>query len=297
MKIIFLGTAAMQPTKDRSLFSILINYNEESIMIDCGEGTQRQMKIAGLKPTKLTKILISHMHGDHLFGLPGLMQYLRANDYQKTLEIYGPSKLKEFLACAIKTGTIEENIKYNINEIKEGIICKSKDFSIKALKLDHTGICYGFQFIENDKRRIDLNYLKKFGLKQHPILKNLQQGKDIIWNGKKILASKATKLIKGKKIAFILDTKLCKNCYELAKDSDVLISEATYLDELKDRAEAYKHMTVKQVAEIAKKSNIQKLILTHFSQRYKDTKDLEKEAKKYFKKQVICAKDFLEIEI
>ncbi|MFA5176263.1 MAG: ribonuclease Z [Candidatus Nanoarchaeia archaeon] len=297
MKIIFLGTAAMQPTKDRSLFSIILNYNEESIMIDCGEGTQRQMKIAGLKPTKLTKILISHMHGDHLFGLPGLMQYLRANDYQKTLEIYGPSKLKDFLSCVIKTGTIEENIKYNINEIKEGIIYSGKDFSIKALKLDHTGICYGFQFIEHDKRKIDLSYLKKFGLKQHPILKNLQQGKDIIWDGKKISANKATKLIKGKKIAFILDTKLCKNCYELAKDSDVLISEATYLDELKDRAELYKHMTVKQVAEIAKKANIQKLILTHFSQRYKDTKELENEAKKYFKKQVICAKDFLEIEI
>lgn len=295
MEITFLGTSGMQPTKERNLFSILLNYENENILIDCGEGTQRQLKIADLKPTKLTKILISHMHGDHLFGLPGLMQNLEVNNYSGIIEIYGPKGIKEFFDFLFRLGVFVK-LKYKIVEIKEGIICEGKTFYIKALKLDHRGLCYGFEFKEKDKRKIDINYLKKFGLKQHPILKNLQQGKSIIWNKKKIDVNKATNLVKGKKISFILDTKYCKNCLKLAKDSDILISEATYLDELKNKADEYKHLTAKQAALIAKKSKSKKLILTHFSQRYKDINEILKEAKSVFKN-TECAEDFMKIKI
>lgn len=295
MEIIFLGTSGMQPTKERSLFSILLNYENENILIDCGEGTQRQLKIADLKATKLTKILISHLHGDHVFGLPGLMQNLEVNNYSGLIEIYGPKGIKEFFDFLFRLGVFER-LRYKITEIKEGIVCEGKSYCIKALKLDHRGACYGFEFKEKDRRKIDINYLKKFGLKQHPILKNLQQGKSIIWNNKKIDVNKATKLIKGKKISFILDTKYCSNCLKLAKDSDILISEATYLDELKDKAEEYKHLTAKQAALIAKKSKSKRLILTHFSQRYKDVNEILKEAKSVFKN-TECANDFMKIKV
>ena len=133
-------------------------------------------------------------------------------------------------------------------------------------------------------------------MKQHPILKNLQQGKSIVWKNKKIDVNKATNLISGKKIGFISDTKLCANCYKIGKNADLLISEATFIDELKEKAKEYRHLTAKQAAEIAKKSKAKKLVLNHFSQRYKDENIILKEAKIVFKN-TECAKDFMKIRI
>ncbi|MBU0962905.1 MAG: ribonuclease Z [Nanoarchaeota archaeon] len=295
MEIVFLGTSAMQPTKERNLSAILLSYKNENILVDCGEGTQRQFRLMDLKPTKITKILITHLHGDHIFGLPGLMQNLEVNNYNGVLEIYGPKGTAEFFKFLFKLGVFVK-LRYKITEIEDGIICNQKDFMIKAKKLDHGKLCYGYEFIEKDRRKINLNYLKKFGLKQHPILKNLQNGKSIIWNKKKIDVNKATNLIKGKKVSFVIDTAYCKNCISISKDSDLLISEATFIDELKDRAKEYKHLTAKQAAEIAKKSKSKKLVLTHFSQRYKNEDKILKEAKSVFKN-TIAAKDFMKIEI
>lgn len=294
MKITFLGTSAMQPTKERNPSAIFLNYKDENILIDCGEGTQRQMKIIKLKATKLTRIIITHMHPDHTLGLPGMLYNLYANEYNKTLQIYGPKGINDIVKFFI--GTIGKKIKYEIHELKNGIIINENEFFIKATKLNHSIECYGLEFIEKDKRKINLDYIKKFGLKQDPILKKLQKGKNIIWKGKKIEANKSTFLIKGKKVSFILDTKLCKNCYKIAKDSDILISESTFLDNLKEKAEEYKHLTAKQAAEIAENSNVKKLVLTHISPRYGSNKNIFEEAKKYFKN-VMVAKDFSEVEL
>ena len=295
MEITFLGTSGMQPTRERNLSAILLSYKNENILFDCGEGTQRQLRLAGLKPTKITRIVISHLHGDHIFGLPGLMQNLEVNNYSGVIEIYGPKGIKEFFNFLFRLGVFKK-LKYKITEIKEGLIIKNKDFMIRAYRLDHYGLCYGYEFVEMDRRKINLDYLKKFGLKQHPIIKNLQQGKSIIWEKKKIDVNKATTLIKGKKIAFVLDTVYCNNCLKLAKDADLVISEATFTDDLREKAKEYKHLTAKQAAEIAKKSKAKKLVLTHFSQRYKDINDVLKEAKSVFK-ETICAEDFLEINL
>lgn len=295
MEITFLGTSGMQPTKERNLSAILLSYKNENLLFDCGEGTQRQLRLADLKPTKITKILISHLHGDHIFGLPGLMQNLEVNNYSGVIEIYGPKGIKEFFNFLFRLGVFKK-LKYKIIEIKEGIIIKNKDFSVRAYKLDHYGICYGYEFVESDRRKINLDYLKKFGLKQHPIIGKLQEGKSIVWKGKKIDVKKATYLIKGKKIAFILDTAYCNNCLKLAKDADLVISESTFMEDLKDKAKEYKHLTSKQAALIAKKSRAKRLILTHFSQRYKDINELLKEAKSVFKN-TECAEDFMKVEL
>ena len=285
----------MQPTRERNLSAILLSYKNENILFDCGEGTQRQLRLAGLKPTKITRIVISHLHGDHIFGLPGLMQNLEVNNYSGVIEIYGPKGIKEFFNFLFRLGVFKK-LKYKITEIKEGLIIKNKDFMIRAYRLDHYGLCYGYEFVEMDRRKINLDYLKKFGLKQHPILGKLQEGKSIIWKGKRIDVKNATYLIKGKKVAFILDTAYCSNCLKLAKDADLLISESTFMDDLRDRAKEYKHLTSKQAALIAKKSKSKRLILTHFSQRYKNTSELLKEAKSVFKN-TECAEDFMKVEV
>src|SRR3989338_4963880 len=294
MEIIFLGTSGMHPTKERNLFSVLFRYKNENILIDCGEGTQRQLRMINIPSTKTNKILLTHLHGDHINGLPGLLQNLQANQYSKDLEIYGPVGLKKLMYHIFEIAGLRMRVK--INEIKSGIIYKSKDFYVEAKELQHSSKVYGYSFTEHDKRKINMNYLKKFNLKRHVLLGNLQKGKDVVYNGKKIKAKDATTLVKGRKLSLITDTVYCDNCIKLAKDSDLLVCECTFSKELKDKAKAFKHLTSEDAANIAKKSKSKKLILTHFSQRYKDTESLVKEAKKIFKN-TVDAKDFMKAEV
>lgn len=296
MKITFLGTGSMVPSKERNHTSILLNYNEENILIDCGEGTQRQLRHAGISATKITRLLITHWHGDHILGIPGLIQTLGANNYNKTLYIYGPIGTKKYLYNLFSSFINNVCIKMEIKEINSGKIFETDRFYFEAQPMNHNCLCLGYAFIEKDKRNINVSYINKFGLKQHPILKELQDGKDIIWNGKKIKASKALRITKGKKITFILDTYLTNNAIKLAKNSDLLICESTLADDLKEKAREYKHLTNKMAANIAKKAKVNRLILTHFSQRYTSTKDLEKEARQVFKN-TVCAYDFMNVNI
>jgi ribonuclease Z len=294
MEVMFLGTSGMHPTKDRNLFSVLIRYKSENILLDCGEGTQRQMRIAGFKSPKISKILITHLHGDHINGLPGLLQNLKANQYSKRLEIYGPKGLKYLMNSIFKI--IGEKLDINVVEIKNGIVFKEDDFYVEARELKHSTKVYGYSFIENDKRKMNLDYLKKFGLTKHVLFGDLQRGNDIVHEGKKIKVKDATNLIKGKKLSLIVDTVYCDDCVKLAKDADLLICESTFGSELKDKAKEFKHLTSVDAATIAKKAKVKKLILTHFSQRYGNTDILLNEAKKVFKNS-FTAKDFMEIKI
>jgi len=298
MKLKFLGTSSMLPTKNRNTTAILINHNGDNILIDCGEGTQRQLRKANISPTKITKLLITHWHGDHVLGIPGLLESLAKLGYNKTLKIYGPRGTKKFFREMYNVFIRQCNkIDMEIKEItKNGKILDEKGITISALKLDHTSTCYGYSIQEKDRRRINLKHTKKFGLTKHPLLGKLQQGKTITYQGKKITPKEGTTLIPGKKITVCLDTKSTKSMIKFAENSDILVSEATLSNELEKEARMYKHMTPKHAAEIAKKAKAKKLIMTHISQRYKDPKTLEKEAKKTFKN-TVTAKDLDEFEI
>lgn len=299
MEIIMLGTSEATPTAKRSQLAMLLKYKNENILIDCGEGTQRQFKIAKLNPLKITRIFISHWHGDHVLGLPGLLQTLALNNYSKVLKIYGPKGTKRFVKLLLRTFIFRERIKTEINEItKDSKIIDEKDFYIEAYKMQHFTPCLAYRFVEKDIRKIDINFIKKIGLKPGPLLGKLQQGKSIMFKGKKIKAKQATKIKKGKKVAFIIDTLFNKNCFKVAKDADLLISESTFLEsEHGDKAKERGHLTAKQAATIAKKSIVKKLILTHISQRYsKNPKVILEEAKKIFKYSEI-AEDFMKIKL
>ncbi len=294
MKITFLGTGAMLPTKERNPNAIFINYNTEGILIDCAEGTQRQLRIAGISPTKVTKLLITHWHGDHVLGIPGLIQSLGASNYTKKLEIYGPKGSKNFFKNMMSGLVFKSRINYEIHEINEEKFFENNDFYLECNKVKHSIDCLSYSLIQKDKLKINVNYTKKFGLTQHPLLGELQRGKDIVYNGKKITVKKATTLKKGKKICFILDTYYHKKLINIVKNSDLLISESTWLE--KDKIEDKEHLSAKDAGLLAKKAKVNKLILTHFSQRYRDINEILKEAKKEFKN-VECAKDLMSFEI
>jgi ribonuclease Z len=291
MKLIFLGTSAMVPTKDRNTIGLLIRHENENILVDCGEGIQRQLMKVKIFPTKITKILITHWHGDHILGLPGLLQTLSCIESDKIIDVYGPTGTKAFIKKMLNLFVERARIKVKTHEIKKsGIFLETRNFFISAEKLKHHTRCLGYSIIEKDKRKINIKYTKKFGLTKHPLLGKLQKGKTVVYKGKKISPNKATTLVKGKKISIILDTGFCKNAIKIAKNSDLLVCESTFLNDFKNLAKEYKHLTAEEAALIAKKANVKKLILTHFSQRYKDVKKIKKEASKIFKN-VSCSKD------
>jgi len=296
IEIIFLGTSCMQPTKERNHPGVLLTYEGENILFDCGEGIQRQMKIAGIKPAKITKLLITHWHGDHVLGIPGLMQTMGASEYEKKLHIYGPEGTKEYIKNMMKAFVSEGTIDFEVHEVKERIIFENDMFILECLPLQHATKTVGYSFIEKDKRRINTSYVKKLGIPDGPLLGKLQNGKDIEWKGKKISADDATIIVKGKKVSYVLDTMICNNAVELAKDADLLICEASYTKAMRDKAEEYKHLTGEEAATIANRANVKELYLTHFSQRYKNTDEIEENAKDVFPN-VKCAKDFMKVKL
>lgn len=297
MEVIFLGTSEATPTAEKNQTAIYLKYNAENILIDAGENVQRQMKIAKLNPCKINRILITHWHGDHILGLPGLLQTLALNNYGQTLKIYGPKGTKKFIDFLLRAFIFQDKLKVEVYEVENGILVNEKDFSIESREMSHGTPCVAYAFIEKEKRKIDLEKAKKLGLGQSPLLGEIQKGKSIKFKGKTIKPDQISEIKKGRKISIILDTEINPNCYKIAKDSDLLISEATFSKELKDKAKERKHLTSEHAGLIAKKANVKKLLLLHISQRYnKKEHIILDEVKKVFKNCEL-AKDFQKIHV
>ena len=283
IKITFLGTSDSIPSAERNPTSILLTYDGENILVDCGEGTQRQIRIAKINPCKITRILITHWHGDHVLGIPGLLQTLALSGYNKTLFIYGPKGTKQFMKNLFKTFFFRERNKIKIEEV-DGRFLETDDFYLEAKRMTHGIPCNAYTFVKKGKRRIDKNKLKKSKLSSGPLLKKLKEGKNITYKGKKYLAKNLTTLEEDSKVSFVFDTSINKDIALFVQNSDLLISEATFSSEFEERAKKHKHLTAKQAAEIAKKAKVKKLVLTHISQRYKkEPGKILNDAKKIFK--------------
>lgn len=286
----------MQPTKQRNHSAILLQYGRENILFDCGEGTQRQMRFAGIKPARITRLCISHWHGDHVFGIPGLLSAMGADQFAEKLLIYGPKGSKQYMKNLLTWFAAKGIIAHEVQEVSSGIFATHQDFRLEAQELKHSTPCIGFSFLEQDKRRILLPKVKKLGIPEGPLLGKLQRGEDIVFNGKKITADDVTEIIPGKKVSYIADTVPCDGANALAKDADLLISEGTHLDDIKEKTEKYMHLTVKQAALIASENNAKKLIITHLSPRYKSPADIIQEARDYFDNALV-AEDFMKVKV
>lgn len=282
LKVLFLGTGNAVPTKERNHTSILVSFQNENILVDCGEGTQRQFRFAEVSPAKLTRLLITHWHGDHVLGIPGLLQTLSMIGYSKQLKVYGPRGTANNLSLLSEVFK-DFKVQMDVKEISSDKI-ETRDLIIQSLPMRHGIPTLGYSISIKDRIRLDKSKLKKLKLPNSPLLGEIQKGKDVVINGKKVSSKSLTYLEKGKKITIILDTGMAPNAIELAKDSDVLIIESTFSSGEKEQAVEYLHLTAEDAATIAKKANVSRLILTHVSQRYEHKlKIIEKEAKKIFK--------------
>ncbi len=295
MKLTILGTGSAMPTPNRNHSATALDIGPEVLLFDCGEGTQMQLQKAGISHNKISKIFITHWHGDHVLGLLGLTQSMSLNKRTKPLDIYGPAGTKANFKKFMEIVDSQPAYKINVTDLKPGAFNAEK-YSIAVANASHVKPCLVYALQEKPKVKVDLNYLKKFGLKNNPAIGDLIKGKDIVWQGRKIRAKDATFIEQGKRFVYLLDSAYSKHLENFAKDADVLLCEATFADDMKEFAKEFGHMTATQAATLAKKANAKKLIITHFSNRYKNTDILLKEARAIFPG-TVAARDLMEVEI
>jgi len=300
LRVVFLGTAAGVPTLKRSLPAILVQRDGEQLMFDCGEGVQRQMLMAGASLNRITRVFVTHMHGDHVMGLPGLLQTMALLGREKKLEVYGPPKLKDFLQGIKETVQFVLTFPTEVHEVERaGVVCRENEYTVQAVRSKHVIPSFAYAYIE--KPRPGRFYPEKanaLGLPEGPLWSELQRGRRVkLPNGRVIKPEEVMGTPrKGRKIVYTGDTRPFKRLEKFAANAELLIHDSTLGDELAERAEKYGHSTVDQAAMSAKKARVKQLILTHISQRYEDTSTWLKQARKIFKNTTM-AEDFMQVEI
>ena len=325
MDIIILGSAAAIPMKERNLPSIALRYHNELILFDCGEDVQRRIIEAGLKFNKPMKILISHLHGDHIIGLPGLLFRFGLIERDAPLKIYGPRNLFLYLYLHKKILGLKANYPIKIIEIdplsdqilefdgldsetpiseekiENKIIFDGKRYTLKFTTVEHSVLSFAYSFIEKPRSgKFNPERALQLEIPVGRLWKKMQDGQTIEYKGHKINPEKEKIVgskLPGRKITYSGDTSPSDNLIMLGKDSDVLIHEATFSKELKQIAEEKKHSTSVDAANTALKMNAKKLILTHISSRYQeDAVGLLEDAKKLFPN-TILAEDLMKITL
>lgn len=280
--LIILGCSSQQPTRFRNQGAYLLRWNDEGLLFDPGEGTQRQFIFADVAPPCVTRIFISHFHGDHCLGLGSMLMRLNLDKVTHSIHCYYPASGKKYFDRLRYSCIYKENIHVVEHPVRQaGLVEEDGKFRIEAAFLDHGVENVGWRITEPDTVKFHKDELKKLGI-DGPDVRRLQQEGSLEIGGRRISLEEVSHLRKGDVFAYIVDTRPCPAAYTLAKGAKMLVCESTYLDEEKELAHEYQHMTAKQAAEIARDAGVHTLILTHFSARYRDPGDLEQEARKIF---------------
>ena len=304
MELLFLGTGAGVPAKLRNVTSIALKLLEERgavWLFDCGEATQHQILHTSLKPRRIEKIFITHLHGDHIYGLPGLLGSRSFQGGESQLTVYGPKGIKEYINVSLSVSRTHLQYPLEVVEIEEGVVFEDEGFSVEAMELDHALPTFGYRVVEKDKPGVlQVDQLREMGVQPGPIYKKLKLGETVQLEGGREIDGKdfLGPSIPGRIVTVLGDTRVCTNAVELGKSADVLIHEATFNRDQEDMAREYFHSTTKQAGETALQAGAKRLFLTHISSRYakESWEELENEARDVFS-ETYMAKDFMEYVI
>ncbi|KAA0009376.1 MAG: ribonuclease Z [Thermoplasmata archaeon] len=297
--VIFLGTGGSWPTVKRNVSAIAVKRGGEILLFDCGEGTQRQIQRSGLSYMQIKSIFISHFHGDHFLGLPGLIQTMQLNDRKEPLTIYGPRGISRIVEIVKNLGYFRPSYEIVGKDVDEGDEIRFNGYSVRPFRVEHNVPALGY-VLEEDMRPGRFNKKKalELGIPEGPLFGRLQRGESIkLKDGRVITPDMVLGPPRpGRKVVYTGDTKPCNKVVEFARNADLLIHDATFLSDLEDVAIEYGHSTARQAAEIAKEANVDRLVLTHISPRYLDDRAIEEEAKNIFENSIV-ARDFLKLEV
>jgi ribonuclease Z len=299
MQLVFLGTSSGAPTARRGLSSIALVRGSELLLFDAGEGMQRNFMIAGLGMNKKMKIFITHMHADHCVGLLGLLQTMDLQGREKSIDIYGEPRLEEFLRENMRIINFRLTYDVVIRKIeKDGVIVRERDYQVSCCEALHSVPSLAYCLEEFDRPgQFNVEKVKRLGIPEGALYSKLQHGEDIVYRGETIRSSQIVgPPRKGRKVGISGDTRPTDKLAMFFKECDVLVFESTYSQEKQSKAIETRHSTAKEAAQLALKSQVDKLVLTHFSARYEETSSLVKEAEEIHQN-VQAAEDFKVIKI
>ncbi len=295
-EILMLGTSASAPSAKRGLAAQIVKRDEYRFLIDCGEGTQRQILQSGIGFKNLTRILLTHGHLDHILGLGGLMSTFMRWEAIESLEIFGGKQTLDRVKALIFDVVLRDNkppMPFHMREISAGILFEEDTFTVSAFSVSHRGPdCLGYVFEEKARRPFLADKAKELGVPPGPERRNLVNGQSITLADGRVISPEDVlgPLQKGTKLVVVGDTGRTDNLIEICRDADAVVIESTYLNEEADMARQFSHLTAQTAAELAVKAGVKKLILTHISRRYRE-KDVIAEAQAIFPNTVV-ARDF-----
>jgi len=304
MKIVLLGTSSAVPTLTRGLSSTALVREGDVFLFDCGEGTQLQLMRSGVKRSRIHSIFIGHLHGDHLYGIAGLLSTLQLDGRETPLNVFGPEGLRTFLNAAFRTSDWQFDFKLTVQEFPRGYrgrVLDQEEFYVDALPLDHSIFCLGWRFQEKSKPGVfNLERAQELGIPRGPLYGTLQHGTNITLPDGRVITPQMVlgEPRPGKSVVYCLDTQFSERSIRLADQCTTLIHETTFGNDGVEMARDRKHSTMEDAARVAKEAGAHQLIATHFSSRYdgRQIAQISDEAREVFEN-IVVGRDLLEIEI
>ncbi|HST23007.1 MAG TPA: ribonuclease Z [Blastocatellia bacterium] len=303
MRVIPLGTSSGKPTLKRNVSALAVAREGEWLLFDCGEGTQTQIIRAGLNPSRLVAIFITHLHGDHFNGLSGLLSTMGLDRRTRELTLVGPPGINEYLDTLARLKILFVNYPLEVQEIGSvtdlKTVYEAADYTVTTHPLDHRLFALGYRVQEHPRPgRFNLERARELGVPEGPMFRRLQLGENIQLSDGRIVQSSDVMGPErpGKAVAYCTDTRPFDGTIKLARDVDLLIHEATYTEELTEEAHDYGHSTAAQAASIARDAGARRLLITHYSTRYPDVTPLVEEARAIFP-DTLLAQDLVEVEV
>ncbi|MET9298155.1 ribonuclease Z [Micromonospora aurantiaca] len=296
-ELVVLGTASQAPTRQRNHNGDLLRWDDEVILFDPGEGSQRQMLHTGITATDLTRICVTHFHGDHCLGLPGMIQRLSLDRVPRPVAVHFPAGGAEYFARLRHASSFYETAELAVEPIDaDGQRITLGVGTLEARRLRHPIETYGYRLVEPDGCRMLPERLAAYGIAGPDVGQLLRDG-HLDRDGRRVTRDEVSVTRPGQRFAFVMDTGLCDGVYALAEHADLLVIESTFLESEAALAAEVGHLTAGQAARVAAESGVRTLVLTHFSQRYADPRRFHDEAREHFSGDLVIAEDLQTVQV
>ncbi len=296
-ELVVLGTASQAPTRQRNHNGYLLRWDDEVILFDPGEGSQRQMLHTGITATDLTRICVTHFHGDHCLGLPGMIQRLSLDRVPRPVAVHFPAGGAEYFARLRHASSFYETAELAVEPIDaDGQRITLGIGTLEARRLRHPIETYGYRLVEPDGCRMLPERLAAYGIAGPDTGRLLRDG-HLDRDGRRVTRDEVSVVRPGQRFAFVMDTGLCDGVYALAEHADLLVIESTFLESEAALAAEVGHLTAGQAARVAAESGVRTLVLTHFSQRYADPRRFHDEAREHFSGDLVVAEDLQTVQV
>jgi len=281
-ELVVLGTSSQVPTRERAHHGAVLRWDDELVLFDPGEGTQRQLTLAGVSAASITRICITHLHGDHCLGLPGVLQRMTLDGVDRPVDLYFPASGQEYVDRLRHASAAHDTLPVREHPVHgDGPVDTWPGLALHARALDHRIDAYGWRLQEPDGRRMLPDALAARGVEGADIGRLVREGVVHV-DGRRVSVEEVSEPRPGQSFAFVMDTRRCDAAVDLARGVDLLVCESTYLTSEQDLADSYAHLTAAQAGQVAAAAGARRLVLTHFSQRHSDETLFAEEARRFF---------------